>query len=62
LLTGGTVIVQASGQGAKLRIHAGGSKRFNLLGREGEQILCGFGNISLVPRSTDDPPPANGTG
>jgi putative spermidine/putrescine transport system ATP-binding protein len=52
-LTGGTVIVQASIGDAKLRIHAGGSRRFNLLGKEGSQVLCALGNISLIARTSD---------
>jgi ABC-type Fe3+/spermidine/putrescine transport system ATPase subunit len=51
LLTGGTVIVQASIGGVRLRIHAGGSRRFELLEREGRQVLCALGNISLIPRT-----------
>jgi ABC-type Fe3+/spermidine/putrescine transport system ATPase subunit len=51
LLTGGTVIVQASIGSARVRIHAGGSRRFELLGREGKQVLCALGNISLIPRT-----------
>jgi ABC-type Fe3+/spermidine/putrescine transport system ATPase subunit len=55
-LTGGTVIVQASVNGAKLRVHAGGSRRFNLLGKEGSQILCALGNVSLLARTSDVTP------
>jgi ABC-type Fe3+/spermidine/putrescine transport system ATPase subunit len=55
-LTGGTVIVQASIGDAKLRIHAGGSKRFNLLGKEGGTVLCALGNVSLIARTSDDIP------
>jgi ABC-type Fe3+/spermidine/putrescine transport system ATPase subunit len=51
LLTGGTVIVQARIGAAALRIHAGGSRRFQLLGQEGQQLLCSLGNISLIPRT-----------
>jgi putative spermidine/putrescine transport system ATP-binding protein len=56
LLTGGTVIVQASAGEAKLRIHAGGSRRFSLLGKEGTKILCGLGNITLLPRAPQEAP------
>lgn len=52
-LTGGTVIVQATIGGAKVRIHAGGSKRFNLLGKECSQVLCALGNVSLIARTSD---------
>lgn len=65
LLTGGTVIVQASLGPAKARIHAGGSRRFELLGKEGSQILCGLGNVTLIPRVGDarpEAPSAGGTG
>jgi hypothetical protein len=51
LLTGGTVIVQAKLGGQSLRIHAGGSRRFNLLDHEGDPILCALGNLSLIPRT-----------
>jgi iron(III) transport system ATP-binding protein len=54
LLTGGTVIVQARVGAAELRIHAGGSRRFRLLGQEGSQILCTLDNISLIPRQPGD--------
>jgi ABC-type Fe3+/spermidine/putrescine transport system ATPase subunit len=54
LLTGGTVIVRAHIGGAELRIHAGGSRRFHLLGQEGQTILCSLGNISLIPRTAND--------
>lgn len=57
LLTGGTVIVQAHVGATELRIHAGGSRRFQLLGREGTEILCSLGNISLIPRTADEAPP-----
>lgn len=50
-LTGGQVIVQARFGGSSLRIHAGGSRRFELLGSEGRTILCGLGNLSLIPRT-----------
>lgn len=59
LLTGGTVIVQARVGAAELRIHAGGSRRFQLLGREGTEILCSLGNISLIPRNADEAPPGH---
>jgi ABC-type Fe3+/spermidine/putrescine transport system ATPase subunit len=55
-LTGGTVIVQASVADAKVRIHAGGSRRFGLLGKDGSQVLCALGNISIIPRTTDTIP------
>jgi ABC-type Fe3+/spermidine/putrescine transport system ATPase subunit len=55
-LTGGTVIVQANLAGAKVRIHAGGSRRFQLLGKEGSTVLCSLGNISVIPRTTDTIP------
>jgi ABC-type Fe3+/spermidine/putrescine transport system ATPase subunit len=59
LLTGGQVIVQARLGGNSLRIHAGGSRRFELLEREGKEILCGLGNVSLIPRDgTGDTPAA----
>lgn len=57
LLTGGTVIVQARVGGARLRIHAGGSKRFEILKKEGTEILCGLGNVSLIPRASVEMPP-----
>lgn len=52
-LTGGTVIVQANVADAKVRIHAGGSKRFDLLGKEGNSVLCALGNVSLIARTSD---------
>ncbi len=57
LLTGGTVIVQARVSGTVLRIHAGGSKRFQLLGQEGKSVFCALGNISLIPRTAGEEPP-----
>jgi putative spermidine/putrescine transport system ATP-binding protein len=54
LLTGGTVIVQAHVGDSALRIHAGGSRRFKLLGQEGQEILCSLGNVSLIPRASDE--------
>jgi ABC-type Fe3+/spermidine/putrescine transport system ATPase subunit len=57
LLTGGTVIIQARVGATELRLHAGGSRRFQLLGREGTEILCSLGNISLIPRTADETPP-----
>jgi putative spermidine/putrescine transport system ATP-binding protein len=57
LLTGGTVIVQAHVGEAELRIHAGGSRRFQLLGKEGESIWCSLGSISLIPRTAGEIPP-----
>ena len=53
LLTGGTVIIQAGLGGSSLRIHAGGSRRFDLLGREGDSILCALGHVSLIPRTEE---------
>ncbi len=53
LLTGGTVIVQASLGGQSLRIHAGGSRRFDLLDHEGDPILCALGHVSLIPRTEE---------
>ena len=54
LLTGGTVIVQARVGDTELRIHAGGSRRFQLLGQEGKSIFCSLGNISLIPRKAGE--------
>ncbi len=54
LLTGGTVIVQARVGQTELRIHAGGSKRFQLLGQEGKSIFCSLGNVSLIPRTAEE--------
>ena len=51
LLTGGTVMVQANLGGQSLRIHAGGSRRFDLLEREGHSLLCALGNVNLIPRT-----------
>jgi putative spermidine/putrescine transport system ATP-binding protein len=59
LLTGGTVIAQARVGEAELRIHAGGSRRFQLLGQEGQPILCSLGNISLIPRTAGELPPSH---
>ena len=50
-LTGGQVIVQARFGENSMRIHAGGSRRFELLGSEGRSILCGLGNLSLISRT-----------
>lgn len=58
LLTGGTVIVQARVGASELRIHAGGSRRFQLLGHEGHTILCSLGSISLIPRVAGEEPPS----
>jgi len=55
-LTGGTVIVQASIGDSKIRIHAGGSRRFGLLGKEGSQVLCSLGNVSLIARTSEEMP------
>ena len=60
LLTGGTVIVQAHVGQTELRIHAGGSRRFQLLGKEGEPILCSLGSISLIARTPGEVPPNRG--
>jgi iron(III) transport system ATP-binding protein len=60
LLTGGTVIVQARVGASELRIHAGGSRRFQLLGQEGQGILCSLGSISLIPRVAGEEPPGRG--
>ena len=60
LLTGGTVIVQAKVGANELRIHAGGSRRFQLLGQEGHPILCSLGSISLIPRVAGEEPPGRG--
>ena len=57
-LTGGTVIVQASIGDSRLRIHAGGSRRFELLGKEGSNVLCALGNVSLIARTSDVAPSA----
>jgi ABC-type Fe3+/spermidine/putrescine transport system ATPase subunit len=59
LLTGGTVIVQAHLGGAELRIHVGGSRRFQLLGKEGDGMLCSLGNLSLIPRLPGEEPPGH---
>ena len=61
-LTGGTVIVQASVGDAKVRIHAGGSRRFNLLGKEGTSVSCALGNINLIARTSDVMPTSTDTG
>jgi ABC-type Fe3+/spermidine/putrescine transport system ATPase subunit len=53
-LTGGTVIVQAKLDGKELRIHAGGSRRFELLNAEGSRIMCALSNISLIHRDAAD--------
>ena len=55
LLTGGTVIVETKLDGKQLRIHAGGSRRFDLLNAEGSKIICALGNISLIHRESGDP-------
>ncbi|MGQ9681617.1 MAG: ABC transporter ATP-binding protein [Anaerolineae bacterium] len=55
MLTGGTVIVQASVGNCKVRIHAGGSRRFGLLGSEGASVYCGLGNVSLIARNSEAP-------
>lgn len=54
-LTGGTVIVETKLDGKLLRIHAGGSRRFDLLNSEGSKITCALGNISLIHRESGDP-------
>jgi ABC-type Fe3+/spermidine/putrescine transport system ATPase subunit len=53
-LTGGFVIIEGKLMNQSLRIHVGGSQRFNLLESSGEIISCGLSHIALVPRETDD--------
>ena len=53
-LTGGTVIVEGKLDGKQLRIHAGGSRRFDLLNAGGSVITCALGNISLIHRDIAD--------
>jgi len=54
-LTGGTVIVESKLEGKQLRIHAGGSRRFELLNAVGSKITCALGNLSLIHRESGDP-------
>ena len=52
-LTGGFVIIEGKLMNQSLRIHVGGSQRFNLLDSSGKTITCGLSHIALVPRDTD---------
>jgi ABC-type Fe3+/spermidine/putrescine transport system ATPase subunit len=49
-LTGGTVILESLLTGQAIRIHVGGSRRFELLNSNGSDIICALGYISLIPR------------
>jgi ABC-type Fe3+/spermidine/putrescine transport system ATPase subunit len=51
LLTGGDVIVQCSIGPYKVRIHAGGNRRFELLHQVGKPILIYLGTINLILHS-----------
>lgn len=49
-LTGGIVIIEGKLVNQPLRIHVGGSQRFNLLDAAGKRIICGLNHIALIPR------------
>ncbi len=49
-LARGTMIVHAQVGGQRLRIHAGGSQRFDLLNKIGKTITCSFGHFSIIAR------------
>lgn len=49
-LTGGLVIIEGKLMNQSLRIHVGGSQRFNLLESSGKIITCGLNHIALIPR------------
>ncbi|HLV35369.1 MAG TPA: ABC transporter ATP-binding protein [Spirillospora sp.] len=49
-LTGGIVIIEGRLADQPLRIHVGGSQRFNLLDSAGKTIVCGLSHIALIPR------------
>jgi iron(III) transport system ATP-binding protein len=53
-LTGGMVIIEGKLVNQPLRIHVGGSQRFNLLDIAGKQIVCGLSHIALIPRENGD--------
>lgn len=53
-LTGGTVIVEGRLDSSRLRVHVGGSRRFDYLQMEGETILCALGPVSLIRREPDE--------
>jgi hypothetical protein len=63
-ITGGMVIVEGKmddpGQApdAKMRIHVGGSKRFNYLNSGGSKITCALGNVSVIRRAEGELPPS----
>jgi ABC-type Fe3+/spermidine/putrescine transport system ATPase subunit len=52
-LTGGVVIVEGKLKNQTIRIHVGGSRRFDLLNSVGTKITCGLSHIALVPRESD---------
>jgi ABC-type Fe3+/spermidine/putrescine transport system ATPase subunit len=63
-ITGGMVIVEgkmddaALPPDAKMRIHVGGSKRFNYLNSGGAKITCALGNVSVIRREEGELPPS----
>lgn len=62
-VTGGAVIVEGrlgapTMLGPRIRIHVGGSKRMDYLGRDGTTITCALGNISLIRRTPGEPLPS----
>jgi ABC-type Fe3+/spermidine/putrescine transport system ATPase subunit len=58
-ITGGTVIVEGKlDDVAKVRIHVGGSKRFDYLDSRGNKIICSMGNISVIRREEGELPPS----
>ena len=58
-LTGGTVIIEGKLDGSKVRIHAGGSRRFQYLACAGSNLTCAFGNVSLIRREPGDALPSS---
>lgn len=49
-LTGSTIHVEAVVQGYSLKINVGGSRRLELLGSAGQNILCRLGHVALLAR------------
>lgn len=53
-MTGGIVIIEGQLEGQPLRIHVGGSHRFDFLDPSRPTITCELGNVSVIPREDDD--------
>jgi ABC-type Fe3+/spermidine/putrescine transport system ATPase subunit len=53
-LTGSMVIIEGKLVSQPIRIHVGGSQRFNLLDAAGKRIVCGLNHIALIPREGDE--------